>query len=442
MNAMTAFNVSYLVLFVFVPLNVICFGEDVIRQKYAYETYGSGDAWTAFCLLFSYILFSLGYSWKSPKKRGISSGHGAFSLRDSTRVAKSIFFIGIFLTAVYVIQIGGISKVITEATAVRFGEVRLEGKYVFYRYFSQFSADAFVLFFAIVSGKRVRKIGIRAREKVFLFFALVFFVYYALSTAGRRPFIYPILLCFLVYWSMGAKTNKAAIVALALIFIIAGLGTILGPIILSGHASTVFDMFDINQADWKVLLTLTYDNTLQGLGDSYIHFVAMQKASLWQFGFLRDIVNLPQDFLPSRLLGFQRNWELYRQINDFFGEQLPEASDGGPLGGGEPLGLHGYLLVNFGYLGMFVLFFVLGLFYKWVHIRLKPDDCKDAVGWLIYWWVVIGFFVYFRDGFLIYVIKDQLTWWLIAALLLYYRANRQAALARMGAKPSLTSYHT
>jgi len=440
LNAMTAFNVSYLILFVFVPFNVMYFGEDVIRQRYAYEAYGPGDAWTAFCLLFSYVLFCLGYWWKSPKNQRIGGNCGAFSLQDSAHVAKIVFFIGVLLTLVYVVQIGGVTSVISEANAIRRGEIRLEGKFVFYRYFSQFSADAFVLFVAIALAKLARKIEITTREKVYLFCALLFFVYYALSTAGRRPFIYPIFLCFLVYWSMGTKIKKPAVAALALVFVIAGLGTILGPIILSGHLSTAFDVYQSSQIGWRGLLEIAYFNTLQGLGDSYIHFVGMQKASLWQFGFLSDIVNLPQDVLPSRLLGFQRNWDLSNQINDFFGIQLPEGPQGEPLGGGEPLSLHGYLLVNFGYVGMFVLFFVLGWFYKWVHIRFKPANPKDAVAWLIYWWVVLGFFVYFRDGSLLFVVKDQLTWWLITALLLYYRANRQVTIPRLRESVSLAGH--
>ena len=101
--------------------------------------------------------------------------------------------------------------------------------------------------------------------------------------------------------------------------------------------------------------------------------------------------------------------------------------------GGEPLGLHGYLLVNFGYVGMFVLFFLLGLFYKWLHDRLKPAEPKDAVGWLVYWWFVLGFFVYFRDGVLIFVLKEQLTWWVTIALLVHYRAKQPARLRSMSA---------
>lgn len=438
-DAMTAFNLSYFVLFVLVPLNVRYFGEDVVRQKYAYEIYGSGDISTALSLFFAYVLFCLGYWWKGAKDQKIRFGreNNSFSLRDSANVAKVIFFIGVFLTVIYVIQIGGVFKVISEATAVRYGEIRLEGKYVFYRSFSEFSADAFVLFFAIVFGKRARKIKVTTGEKAFLLCALLFFVYYAFSTAGRRPFIYPMLLCILVYWSLEVKIRKTVVAALVLVFVIAGLGTILGPIVLSGHLSTALDLYKSSQDGWLGIFEIIYYNASQGSADSYIHFVGAQKASLWQFGFLTDIVNLPRDFFPSRLFGFERTLHMYGQTTEFFTGQ-PAYLD---MLGIEPLGLHGYLLVNFGYPGMFVAFLLLGSFYKWIDTRFKPAEPKDAVGWLIYWWFVLGFFVYFREGALILVLKEQLTWWLITAVLFYYRANRRARMLRLGARVLLASHH-
>jgi hypothetical protein len=418
LNAMTAFNCYYFVLFVFVPINVMYFGEDVIRQRYAYETYGSGDTSTALSVFFCYVLFSLGWL-KSPARQKSGLRRGTLSLCDSARVAKIIFFLGVILTVIYVIQIGGVSEAISKAAEVRSGAFEIESKFIGYRHLSRFSADAFVLFIAVLLGKRARNMKITTQDKVFLLWASLFFVYYALSTAGRRPFLEPILLCFLIHWSIGAKVRKTAVAALALIFIIAGLGSFLGSIVLNRSLSTVFDIAEINRADWRALLGITYDNASQGLGDSYIHFVAAQKASLWQFGFLNDIVNLPRDFLPSRLLGFERNQELADQLSDFMlGQRIPEGESGG-----EPLGLHGYLLVNFGYAGMFALFFVLGLFYKWIHVRFKPAEPRDAVGWLIYWWFVLGFFVYFREGFIIFALKAQLTWWLIVALLVYRQAK-------------------
>jgi hypothetical protein len=436
LDAMTVFNCYYFVLFVFVPVNVMSFGEDVIRQKYAYATYGSGDTSTALSILFCYALFYLGYSLKSPKRQfAIAGGRNYFSLADSAHIARIIFFIGALLMAVYAIQIGGITAAVSTAAEVRSGEIRLEGKYVFYRYFCQFSADAFVLFFAVVIGKSLRKIKITSRDKVFLLCALLFFVYYALSTGGRRPFIYPVILCYLVYSSVKGLSAKATVAVLLVVCILAGLGTMF--VFLSSTDNwSVLAMAPNADTGWRVLAEVIYDNATQGLGDSYIHFVGAQKASLWQFGFLTDIVNLPRDFFPSRLFGFERGLHMYGETTEFFlGYPIVDN-----VGGGEPLGLHGYLLVNFGYAGMFASFFLLGLFYKWIHSRCKPADPKDAVGWLVYWWVVLAFFIYFREGALIFVLKEP--WWVTIVLLVYFRAKRRASLKSSYASDGFGSIST
>jgi len=427
LDAMTVFNCYYFVLFVLVPINVICLGADVVRQRYAYESWGYGDEFTALSLFLSYVFFCFGYWLKSTKSRNLagSGGGNCYSLRASAHVAKIIFLFGVLLTAIYVVQMGGILEVIRIANEVRLGGFVIESKYIGYRFFSQFSADAFVLFFAVIVGKKVRKANITAWDKVLLLCAFVFFVYYALSTAGRRIFIYPIILCYLVYSSVGGRMRKVAVAVFALVFVIAGLGAILGSIALTGNWLTVFDALDINRADWRALFGMTYDNATQGLADSFIHFVGAQKAALWQFGFLTDIVNLPRDFFPSRVLGFERSLHMYGETTEYFtGHALEEGS----VSGTEPLGLHGYLLVNFGYVGMFALFFLFGLFYKWIHTRFKPAEPKDTVGWLVYWWLVLGFFVYFRDGVLVLVLKQQLTWWVTIALLVYFQARQRASL--------------
>jgi hypothetical protein len=440
LDAMTVFNCYYFVLFVLVPINVICLGEDVVRQRYAYERFGYGDEFTALSLFFSYIFFCLGYWLKSTKSRNpAGSGGGSyFSLRDSMRVAKIIFFVGVLLTAIYVVQMGGILEVIRRANEVRLGEFVVESKYIGYRFFSQFSADAFVLFSAVLIGKKVRKIKITAGDRVFLACAFVFFVYYALSTGGRRTFIYPITLCYLVYSSVGGRTKKVAAAAFAVIFVIAGLGTMIVAMDPVDNIPALVGMALNSDAKWQALFAILYDNASQGLADSFIHFVGSQKADLWQFGFLTDIVNLPRDFFPSRLFGFERNLHMYGETTEYFtGSAIVEG-----VSGVEPLGLHGYLLVNFGYGGMIALFFFLGLFYKWIHTRFKPADPKDAVGWLVYWWVVLAFFVYFREGVLIFVLKAQLTWWVTIALLVHYTAKQRASLRSSAAIDSFGSIST
>jgi hypothetical protein len=426
LDAMTVLNFYYFVLFALVPINVIFLGVDVVRQRYAFERWGYGDAITALSLFFSYVFFVFGYWLKSSKNHNLArrNGESYYSLSVSAHVATIIFLLGVLLTVIYVVQMGGIFEVISKASAVRSGELTLESKFIGYRFFSQFSADAFALFFAVLIGKKVRKANITARDKLLFLSAFVFFVYYALSTGGRRPYIYPVILCYLVYSSVGGRMKKVTVAAFAVIFVIAGLGTMIVAKDPVDNAPALAAMALNSDAKWQTLSIITYDIATQGLADSFMHFVGAQKADLWQFGFLTDIVNLPQDFFPSRLLGFERSRHMYGETTEYFtGFPIEEG-----LSGEEPLGLHGYLLVNLGYGGMFVSFFLLGLFYKWIHTRFRPADQKDAVGWLVYWWVVLAFFVYFREGVLIFVLKAQLTWWVTIALLMHYQARKRGSL--------------
>jgi oligosaccharide repeat unit polymerase len=420
---LTAFNLAYFLFFVVVPLNVICFGEDVVRQKFAYENYGAGSLWTAVSLTLCYLFFVTGYLLKSPDNREKRvQKQDSFSITDVSRVARTVFLLGVIFSAIYATQVGGILDAISKAEQVRSGAYSIQSKYAFLRYFCQFASDAFVLFFVLAAGKRIKKQEVGTTDRIFLVLSLVSFVYYGLSTAGRRPFIYPIALCYLVYWSLGSRIKKAAIAGLALVFIIAGVGAFIGPVVLSGNVSTLFDIVDINRADWLALSEVAYDNAVSGMGDSYIHFVAAQKASLWQFGFLSDIVELPRDFLPSRILGYEKDRDRMLDATSEFilGHRLEEG-----ITGEEPLGLNGYLLVNFGYSGMFALFLALGALYKWMHCRLVPINSNDSVGWLIYWWVTLGFLMYVRDGMLVFILKEQLTWWLIVFFLLHQRTKHQ-----------------
>jgi hypothetical protein len=441
-DALTAFNCYYLLLYALVPINVLCVGEDVVRAKYAYETFGEGDVRTALSLLCSYVLFCIGYRLQSSNRpeRAHRGERNYYSLASSAYVAKIIFVVGVLLTIIYIVQIGGISEVVTMASQVRFGEYHIESKYIFYRNFSQFSTDAFVLFFVVLIGKKVKGASISAWDKVFLFCTFVFFVYYAASTGGRRPFIYPVILCYLVALCVGLRLKKWPVAALALIFVFAGLGSLISVMGTVDNLPGLVELATTDKnASWSALTELAYHNASQGLSDTYISYVASQKASLWQFGFLTDIGDLPRDLLPSQIFGFTRG------RNDMLG-QTSEYMLGHPLDesvtGEVPLGLHGYLLVNFGYVGMFALFFLLGRFYRWVQLRLTPAERTDAVGWLVYWWVFLAFFMYFREGVLFFLIKMQITWWLTILLLRYFQANTATASVSSSAVEITGGIHT
>jgi oligosaccharide repeat unit polymerase len=402
-DAFSVFNALYFIFFVFVPINVICFDDLAVRQKYAFDTFGGGDEYTAWALIFTYFFFYLGKSiklktsWKNCQKQ-------SYLLGKSAQVAATIFFFGVVAMGAHIERVGGVFDVILMAQALR-AETLIQSQWLWLNFFSQFLADTFVLLCAVVIGKRSESKKIPKKYYLGLLVAFIGFVYYALSTGGRRSFIYPILIVYLIHLSIRAKIEPVKTVGiLCLIFGVAGLGTVLLSALTTGSQFS---------EDWGETLESSYFIAVQGLADTFIHFVGAQHAELWQFGFLSDLVSLPMDFFPSQLLGFERAQGMLGETSEFFlGKPLQDG-----FSGEEPLGLHGYLLVNFGYVGMCFVFFVLGFGFQRLDEKLKPAVLHDSVGWLVYWWVFFGFFVYFREGAVIFVIKTHLTWWVTIALL-------------------------
>jgi hypothetical protein len=165
-----------------------------------------------------------------------------------------------------------------------------------------------------------------------------------------------------------------------------------------------------------------YLRTTQGLGDSFMHFVAAEHAALWQFGFLRDLWEIPAQLLPSQVLGFERSRGMFGETSEFIlGRPLEPG-----LSGEEPLGLHGYLLVNFSYLGMFLIFYLGGMGYRALDAALRPAKGGSAISWLIYLWAIIGALEFLREGVLILVLKPRFSWWLAIGILLWFGYRRAA----------------
>ena len=413
---MTFFNFYYFVFFAFVPINVILFGEAVVRQKYAYQAFGHGDEYTALCLLLSYLLFLIG--WMA--NPSIGSGFGlkmqrgeTYSLRKAARVAFAFFFIGLIAMSYNVVQVGGALEVIREAPNIRSGEFEFESRFVFIRQFISFLSCAFILFLAVYLGKKIDQTRLTVVDKAALIVMAVLFFYYVLSAAGRREFIYPVLLYYLVSSSAGRSFGLKVTVLVIFALIVAQASVSLATSGLSGLDEIIRYKDEVFQ--------LAYLNTVQGLADSFIHFAGMQHADLWQFGFLTDILELPLQLVPSRLLEFDRGRGMFGETSQFLlGEGLADN-----LSGEEPPGFHGYLLVNFGYFGMFVLFFLSGAAYRLLHNVFKPAERKDAIAWLIYWWIFVGFLALFREGVLALALKQYASWWFATGLLLFTR-QRQA----------------
>jgi hypothetical protein len=71
------------------------------------------------------------------------------------------------------------------------------------------------------------------------------------------------------------------------------------------------------------------------------------------------------------------------------------------------LGLHGYLLVNFSYLGMFLIFCLMGICHRLLNTMLRPDRGGSALSRLIFIWVIVGALEFLGEDVLVLVLK---TW--------------------------------
>ena len=423
-DALTLFNGAYFLFFVFVPLNVITLGEVAVRQKYVYQQFGYGDETTAMALLGGYLLFIIGYIVKkstireSPSRNRGSVGLGkgeacsAYLYKTATHISITFLLIGLIGLSYHTALMGGVVEVIKNAPYVRSGEFGLEGKWLFLRQLSVFVSTALILFWAVYDTKS----KVSLVDTGLMLIMITVFVFYALSTHGRREFWYLVILCSLVSYMAGNSLKFRQLVLFVFGFVLWFV-----PLTLNSFEafSPVKNSATLLVADPIAIsyFKYVYLNTVQGLGDTFMHFVGMQHATLWQFGFLADIAEIPLEFVPSSLFGFERDRGFFGDTSEFFlGHPLAPG-----LSGEEPPGLHGYLLVNFGYTGMFLLFFLLGLIYKVLDNVLRPTRRNDAVAWLVYWWVFFLFLELFREGALILVLKPRASWWLAIGLLIYAR---------------------
>lgn len=409
-DALSLFNGAYFLFFVFVPLNVLVFGEDAVRQKYAYQTWSHGDVWTAFALMLSYAAFVLGYFRKKNVQKvvGARAGHAIY---PALWLTGGFFVIGALSLAYHINLAGGVIETLKIAPGVRTGEFRLEGQLLFVRQFAYFLATAFMLSWAIYidAGEADRKL--RGWSWFLLILCGIVFVYYALSTYGRREFLYPMIICLMV-WVLAGRYRKW--VGLTWLLVLYGLWFVLYSIWVPATVQSATIQPAIIQPA-TVFLRDAYLRTTQGLGDSFMHFVAAQHATMWQFGFLTDLWEMPAHLVPSQVLGFERSRGMIGETSKFIlGRPLEQG-----LSGEEPLGLHGYILVNFSYLGMFLIFYLMGIGYRFLDTRLRPDRGGSALSWLIFLWVIVGALEFLREGVLVLILKPRFSWWLAMGILFW-----------------------
>lgn len=419
-DALLFFNGAYFVFFVFVPLNILAFGELAVRQKYAYQTWSHGDFWTALSLVLAYVAFVAGYRRRRCK---VSTSRASEPLEYSGYarwLGIAFLVIGLLGLAYHANVVGGVVNALYLAPQVRAGEAGHNGNFLFIRQFAAFCATAFTLYWvssldastSVQDGNSCRTII----SYTLLAMLGAVFVYYALTTYGRREFLYPVLTC-LVVWALSGSRRRWR--SLLLLF---GLSILWAAcyyfFIPAAQLSMAGSTQQITISD---LAPNLYFQTVQGLGDTFMHYVAAQHATLWQFGFLADLWEIPAQLVPSQILGFERSRGMFGETSEFIlGRPLEPG-----LSGEEPLGLHGYLLVNFSYPGMFLIFYMAGKGYRLLDDCLRPAKDGVAMRWLLFTWAVLGALTYLREGVFILLLKQHISWWLAGGLLVWF-ARRKA----------------
>ena len=414
LDALCFFNGAYFLFFVFVPLNVLLLGEVAVRQKYAFQNWAYGDLWTGGALIISYIAFVFGYFRRVKTRSIIRIELREQIVKTAYYIAGCFCIIGCLAMSYHISLVGGLLKSLQVAPVVRTGEYPLEGKFLFIRQFTYFLSTAFMLAWVIHIDAIKLKNKLSTLNWMLLFLFGAIFVYYALSTYSRREFMYPMIIC-LIIWVLARQPRKwTGLIFLMVLTIIWFVSYSIIPAAWTAFQTGVDETVTATETT-LAFVSGAYIRTLQGLGDSFMHFVAAQQANLWQFGFLADIWELPLQFVPSRLLGFERPRGMFGETSEFI---LGRPLESG-LAGEEPLGLHGYLLVNFSYPGMFLAFYLMGIGYRFLNTILRPDRGGSALSWLMFVWVIVGTLEFLREGVLILILKPRFSWWLAMSILLW-----------------------
>lgn len=412
-DALTLFNGAYFLFFVFHPLNVLVLGEAAVRQKYAYQTWSHGDHWTALLLILSYVLFVYGYYRRARHATCLvaDTGGGGQANRAARWLIAGFLGIGGLALGYHVSLAGGVTEAIAFAPKIRTGEHPLEGNALFVRQFASFLATAFMLVWAVYIDTHQKNTQAPSRvapawQGGLLLIAGLAFVYFALTTYGRREFFYPMFVC-LVIWLLAGRHRLWGGLGWLLVLAILWFGV---------RSLTILEAVQSATVQSATFFYDGYFGIVQGLGDSFMHFVAARHAELWQFGFLADIWEIPLQLLPSQVLGFERPRGMLGETSTFIlGKPL-----GHGLTGEEPLGLHGYLLVNFSWAGMLLIFYLAGIGYRALDAALRPPKGGSALGWLMFLWATIGALEFLREGVLVLVLKPRISWWLALGILLWF----------------------
>lgn len=439
-NLLSVVSLLFLLLYVAVPLVAAVAGPITVRQKFVYQEWGLGDAGTAAILLFSYIACWFGY--RMGDRCGKSSANGLLQSPEPRGRLWLIFAVMSLLGILGLIHQmllvgGGPVQVLTSAAGLRSGAIEVRHPTLFLGHLRYFIATAFVVLFALYlrytpdEEDRMKRLTFNV---VLFSFGLVF-VYFAVSGNGLRLFAVPVGLCAAMALFSGPRPNRsglAVLVSLTVCWVVVS-GYAIRPVAnpelpeSAAASETVTPVaptrgskpshFRSNNAGLPLRVA-------RGLSDSFMHFVAAEQAGFLRFGFLTDIRALPRVILPSQLLNIEEPPAMYRETAEFMlGRPLEEGR-----AGEEPLGLHGYLLVNLSAPGLLAAFALFGWLLNKLDRSLRPKTRGDPVAWMIFGMVSVTIAEFFRDGVVSLLLIPYMSWWILIAVLFSSRflASREA----------------
>lgn len=409
------------------PILLILLGEQATRQLYVYRRYGVGDHLTLVVLLLTFVAFWLGYVIRAKFAAGEEVAWSRLNSSDEYTCLRYIAYgfvcLGLIGLTYQAVQAGGIFRMLSLSSCVRGSFCGMTGDFVFIRQLNYFVATGFMAYY--IAHYQCDMDRVRNKYLPLVLIGILF-AYQAASTAGRRDILYPMMICCSALYFSGYRKKEGFLVLFGIALVWWWLSRMsssayLDAVSSSSLSSSVLDF--VGRYSKNVAL-----DAIRGVGDSFMHFVAMQRAEVGQFGFMRDWVELPFEFLPTRLLDIDRGRGVMGEITSYMLGQ--ELSPG--LSGEEPPGLHGYALVNFGFIGTVFFFFAFGGLVRWIDERFHPRIQGAPVKWLIYLLIMWLLLEYMREGVISLVLKPRISW--IALVVVFMWINQSVVFQKRKVK--------
>ena len=438
-DALTLINLLYFLMYCFVPLNINILGEDAFRQRNALLAFGPGDEFHATVILVAYLLILAGYF--ASARGGVLNGKVSldFGPRSVRTVSIVLLILGLVGFGVRLAEVGSIYDTLIYSAVIRVGDITIDSKFAFTWIFLGAPLAGLMLLWASQYDSRLNALSKDPpsgwNKAILVLYAILAGLCYVAASGRRDLLIVPLLMLF-VHANVRNRLPVRWLVLLGLF----------GFVLLSYAPPLMFGLAygDLDRTfggDWLGPLQAAYQVTVQILGDGYIHWVGTSTVPVGKMGFFEDLANLPSKFLPSRLLGFERSRDILGDTSTLF-NGIDLRGFAAP-GEDEPPGFFGYFFLNLGLAGVILGAFAYGLVAGLITRLLSPSDPRKSVAWLMYWWVAFAWCGFLRDGYLEFILKERLAWWIALGLLLMHRwagrVGRFAAIGRVQIQETLSS---